>query len=356
MKNDLKHPHSQDSDFAILVWLWTILGMIFLIVIIGGITRLTGSGLSMVDWAPIYGILPPITEEQWLAVFEQYQRSPQYQQVNYWMNVEDFKKIFFWEYFHRIFARLIGLVTFLPWMFFLFKGKLSFSLNLKVFVAFALGGLQGLLGWYMVKSGLVDVPAVSHFRLAAHLLLAFFVAQWIFLIILQVRESSRKVDSNNQISSPALTSRFLNTVYILTVIQIMYGAFMAGTRAGWLFPTFPKMNGQWIPEGLLLYESLISNFLHHHVLIHFTHRILGYLLLLTGIGLWFWVRKKTNHAALLKASHSMLGALLLQFAIGVATIVFHVPIFLAVAHQAGAFILLTCLTWMIFHTQRLTSR
>ncbi|MEZ4463423.1 MAG: COX15/CtaA family protein [bacterium] len=175
------------ADRAVRAWLWVVWGMILTMVVVGGITRLTGSGLSMVEWRPLMGALPPLSEAEWLAVFEQYKQSPQYQQVNHWMTLGDFERIFFWEYFHRLLGRLIGVVVLVPGLWFLVRRRLRGKRAVQVLLAFVFGGLQGLLGWYMVKSGLVDVPAVSHYRLAAHLSLAFFVGCWILWILMGLR-------------------------------------------------------------------------------------------------------------------------------------------------------------------------
>lgn len=223
-------------DRSIIIWLVFVCLMIFAMVIIGGITRLTDSGLSMVEWKPLMGAIPPLTEAEWLRVFDLYKQYPEYQKVNSGMELSEFKFIFFWEYFHRLFGRLIGVVFFIPYVYFLFKKKIEKKLNKKLFIAFILGGLQGLMGWYMVKSGLIDRPDVSHFRLAAHFGLALTIIGYIFWIILgQINFSNQKL-----IYYPKLFWSLAILLVILSV-QIIYGAFVAGLDAGLAYNTFPTM-------------------------------------------------------------------------------------------------------------------
>ena len=241
----------------VIWWLMVVYAMVATMVLIGGITRLTGSGLSMVTWEPVMGLLPPTSDEAWRALFAQYQASPQFQQINHWMTLPDFKQIFFWEYVHRVFGRLIGLVFFFPWLVFTLRGMLRGRLALRAFVAFVLGGLQGLLGWYMVKSGLVDIPAVSHYRLAAHLSLAFFIGGYVLWLLLDLRDRQPRRPNT---SLASMGRWFLG----LTCLQIVFGAFMAGTRAGYLYQTFPDMNGVMVPQNWLDLSPIWVNFVENH--------------------------------------------------------------------------------------------
>ena len=269
---NLTSSHSPVSP-RVTQWLWSVYGMIFCMVVIGGVTRLTGSGLSMVEWRPLMGSLPPLSEAEWLRVFDLYKVSPQYQEVNHWMTLTDFKSIFFWEYLHRLFGRLIGLVFFIPWLYFTLKGHLTGSLRLRAFVALILGGSQGLLGWYMVKSGLVDQPEVSHFRLAAHLSLAFVCGMWVFSLILTLtRPSLKKWQADRELYG------FL----ALLILQIVYGAFMAGTRAGYLYQTFPDLNGSWIAPQWGMMSPWWKDLTSNPDSIHFIHRTLAWLVVLWG--------------------------------------------------------------------------
>lgn len=324
----------------VLIWLAVIFFMIFLMVAIGGITRLTGSGLSIVDWKPLMGAIPPLNEAEWLEVFDRYKQSPQYIQVNHWMTLGDFKKIFFWEYFHRLFGRLIGLVVLVPGIYFLVRGRMTQTTAWRSFAAFVFGGLQGVLGWYMVKSGLVSIPSVSHFRLAAHLVLAFFVAQWILWMMLDLGERRR---------GPAVEVANVRPMRIaiwgfiaLISVQIIYGAFMAGTKAGWLYPTFPKMGNEWIPSALWQIDTSIWDTLVNHVIvIHFVHRALAYVCLATGLYLAARLLRPHWPRPVRVRSAFLAGALVVQFLIGVLTVLLQVPISMAVAHQVGAFVLLS---------------
>ena len=313
---------------SVIVWLWSILAMVSAMVIVGGITRLTGSGLSMVEWRPLIGWLPPTSAAEWERVFGLYQESPQFEQVNHWMDLAEFKAIFFWEYFHRLLGRLIGVVFFVPWLVFLVKRRIRGSVIVQTLILGVLGGGQGLLGWYMVKSGLVEDPHVSHFRLAAHLSLALVIAAYAYWLILSFRRGSRKIWPG-----PALLGW---VVFSIISVQVVYGAFMAGTRAGFLSRTFPDMNGEWIPSAVSQAPDLLNALLYDPMAIHFAHRVLGVVALIAGI---MWTVRLFR--AKLKGSAGLfLGAMLLQFGLGVATVWFGVPIWLAATHQGGAILLL----------------
>ncbi|NOY94467.1 MAG: heme A synthase [Deltaproteobacteria bacterium] len=329
-------PNPADPHRAIRRWLWVVFFAIAVMVALGGITRLTGSGLSMVEWRPLMGTLPPLDHAEWLRVFARYQRSPQYAQVNSWMQLADFQRIFFWEYFHRLFGRLIGLLVFVPWLYFMARRRLKGRLAWRVFGALALGGAQGLMGWLMVKSGLVNEPAVSHFRLAAHLLLAFFVAQYILWLILDLapaRPESAPVDKG--------TRRGLGALLALVVVQLAFGAFMAGKRAGWLSASFPDMNGHYLPGPFFHSANVLHEALNGPMAIHYVHRFLGFVVALAVIGFALWARRRALPPRLRFALHAMLLTTLLQFTLGALTVVFHVPTWLAVAHQLGGFALLS---------------
>ncbi len=319
---------------SVLVWLRLLLAMVVGMVVVGGITRLTGSGLSMVEWHPLMGALPPSTEAEWVTVFEQYQRFPQYQQVNDWMGLGDFKRIFFWEYLHRLLGRLVGAVWFVPWAWFVARGRLRGEWLRWTLVAGLLGGLQGLLGWFMVKSGLVDVPAVSHLRLAAHLGLAFVVACWIGWLLLRAMPDDVEAAPRRDIARAAWGT------LALVALQTTYGAFMAGTRAGFLYATFPDMNGRLVPS--------LGHPLHDPTTIHFLHRTLAYVVVL-AVGTWWWAARRAATSARQRRAASLAGAVLaLQFGLGVATVMLSVPTAVATAHQVGALALLGALLFGAF--------
>lgn len=319
---------------SILVWLASLCFLILSMVVIGGITRLTHSGLSMVEWKPIMGAIPPLTERDWMEVFQKYQRFPEYQLLNRGMELSEFKWIFFWEYLHRLLGRLMGVVFFFPWIYFLKKGWVDRRTSVKLLGGFFLGGLQGALGWFMVKSGLVDQPHVSHYRLAAHLLLALGVLAYFFWIALDMDQGS---------DSRALRyPKFVLGVRILTfmiLVQIMYGAFTAGLKAGFGFNTFPKMNDEWFPTGFFLRSPAFLNLFENPVAIQFIHRMMGWALLLFVSGLWFSSRQLFLTVRQRLGMQLLMAMVLIQFILGVCTLVWVVPIGLASMHQLGACIL-----------------
>lgn len=319
-------------------WLLVVYAMVAGMVLIGGITRLTGSGLSMVEWHPLMGALPPLDEAQWQLVFEKYQASPQYQQVNQWMTLADFKQIFFWEWFHRLFGRLIGLVFFVPWLVLWFRGHLQGALLKRTALAFVLGGAQGLLGWFMVKSGLVDVPQVSHYRLAAHLSLAFLVASYVAWLIFDLTwpHGSEAPDERARRLLP-----WVWTAIAGVAVQVVYGAFMAGSRAGYLFSTFPDMNGHYLPFALMQESPSALNFVDHPVAIHFMHRSLGYIVTAIVLALWVVGRRKLSCPRARTGLNLMAGMVMVQLGLGIWTVVSGVHLHVAVAHQVGALFLLT---------------
>ncbi|MEE8364331.1 MAG: COX15/CtaA family protein [Gammaproteobacteria bacterium] len=330
-----------EQDQAISRWLFLCLTLIFCIVILGGVTRLTGSGLSMVNWEPVHGMLPPLSAEQWKEEFGHYQRSPEYQKINRDMEVDEFKSIFWFEYSHRMLGRLIGLVFLLPFLYFWWRHRIKPGLTPKLIVMFALGGLQGLLGWYMVKSGLVDNPHVSQYRLTAHLLSAILIYGFILWVLLdlhyrQAYLSLRRSDlSRWRIGSLALTT--------LVMITIISGGFVAGLKAGLIFNTFPLMGGQWIPEGVAALSPWYLNLFENSVTVQFTHRLLA---IATGLLLLVWyLRGRALHRdAPVKSSFKWIGMMVIvQVSLGIATLLWQVPVLLGAMHQAGALLLFSAM-------------
>jgi heme a synthase len=312
------------------LWLVSLLFLIVTIIAVGGVTRLTDSGLSMVDWRPVYGILPPTNTTQWTDVFENYQSFPQYQQTHNNLTLEGFKKIFFWEYLHRILGRIIGLWILIPFLFFLYKKKLSSHLKTQGAWISVLVVFQGLAGWFMVKSGLSDVARVSHFRLTLHLSLAFFlfvVILWTLLNIHGKRERSAH-------------GKLFKTFFIVLIIQIIYGAFTAGLDAGFTFNTFPKMGRYWFPEEISMMNTILENLLFNPICVQFIHRLLGMSLFLLSFLL---VLKQKQFKPLLFLTTG-------QFVLGVLTLVMHVPVVLAVLHQLGALGLLSSVVYFLYNS------
>lgn len=349
------NPDKQDDTRAIGRWLMTVYAVIFIIIIVGGLTRLTGSGLSMVDWHPIYGVLPPITPAEWQAVFEQYQQTPQYKTINSDMTLEGFKAIFYWEYAHRMLGRLVGIIFFVPFFYFAFIRKtLTGGMLLRSLLIGILGGLQGLLGWYMVKSGLVDKPYVSHFRLAAHLMLALFVMMFIYWTFLALRLRPVLTKPRLLLSYYRLPKITLGLLVIVVIAQIAYGAFTAGLHAGVGYNTFPTMNGMWIPDKLLEMSPTLKNFFYNTVTIQFIHRVLGVATAVLTLWYAFKILVTNRSHILLKRGTTLLVLLVAaQVGLGILTLLHVVPIHLASLHQIGAVLVLTCLTYVVFVSKTL---
>lgn len=327
-------------------WLAGMWWMVLAMVVIGGITRLTGSGLSMTEWEPLIGAIPPLTEADWLEVFARYRRTPQYVQVNHWMELADFQRIFFWEYLHRLWGRLLGLAFALPWLALLLRGALPGVWAWRTGVALALGGAQGALGWYMVQSGLVEVPEVSHFRLAAHLGLAFAVACWLHWCLLELR-AARALGAAvaPRPSVAGLPTWATAATGGLLAVQIVYGAFMAGTRAGTIYPTFPDMHGSYWPEAWRGDASPWHALVHHPVAIHAAHRTLAWVVALALGALAFVAVRRAHSAGQRRAALALAAALALQLTLGAGTVMTGVHIGWAVAHQAMALVLLA--RWLV---------
>lgn len=326
---------SRSSSRPIAYWLLAVGALVFAMVVLGGVTRLTLSGLSMVEWQPLVGTIPPLTEAHWLELFEKYQLTPEYRKVNAGMGLDGFKGIFWLEYFHRLLGRLIGAAFLIPFLWFLVRGRIERPLALKFALLFALGVAQGALGWYMVASGLVNEPRVSPYRLTAHLGLAVLIYATLLWTALGIL-------APQQPYSAAGTLRRLGVVVTgLVFVTILAGGFVAGTDAGFAFNDWPLMNGRWIPESVFAYSPLWINFFENIATVQLNHRLLAYLLCLL-VPLW-WVLALRHPAATgtRVIFHLLLAALVLQIGLGIATLIYIVPVPLAAAHQAGAMVLLT---------------
>jgi cytochrome c oxidase assembly protein subunit 15 len=330
------------SNKAITYWLVTLCVTIFTMIVVGGITRLTESGLSMVEWRPLLGAFPPTSDAEWQRVFAAYQNYPQYQLVNQGMTLDAFKTIFYWEYGHRILGRIIGVMFALPFFFFLFTGKIENSLKPKLWIALLLGGSQGLMGWYMVKSGLVDEPLVSHFRLAAHLSLALVIFAYLIWLVMDQTNLARL-----QVST--LYRRTALLFAGLLTIQIVYGAFVAGNRAGYGFNTYPLMNGEWLPEIALNLLPFWHNLIDNNAMLQFIHRWLGALVMATVLML-FAIAWRIEEAKVRALTSVLLLVVILQFVIGVMTLIYVIPIGLASFHQAGACIVVLTIVVLLHRT------
>lgn len=303
-------------------------------VAVGGITRLTGSGLSMTEWHPLMGWIPPLNHRDWLEVFDLYKASPQYLEVNAWMGLEDFKQIFFWEYIHRVLGRVIGLAFFLPWLFFVMRRHIRGVWILKTLVAFVLGGTQGFMGWFMVQSGLVDVPEVSHFRLAAHLSLAFILGTYVLWLALDCHWGRSNGGIRRMIWPVLGFSGLLG-------VQVVYGAFMAGKRAGVLYPSFPDFLGQWFPSQAWEGTSMMSILLENAHMIHAIHRWLAWFVFLVGCWVAVSVYRHRTSPRQGRTALLLLAVLAGQFVLGALTVIWAVPLWTAVAHQVMGFVLVS---------------
>ena len=331
----------------IAIWLFISCATIFAMVILGGVTRLTDSGLSMVEWAPIMGALPPLNQEQWLKSFHLYQQFPEYKIHNHSMDLGDFKSIFWFEYSHRLLGRLIGMIFFFPMVFFFIKGWVKPVLKIKLIIMFILGGLQGLLGWYMVKSGLVNNPNVSQYRLVAHLGLAIFVYAYILWIAFSLFfQSDQPVNLNKQLDKSSLKPYALLLI-VFTFITLLSGGFVAGLDAGHVYNTFPLMNGQLIPDGLLSITPAWHNLFENVTTVQFNHRVLTTSLALF-VGVFYVVTLSKNPSKRLKIGlHLMMLMIVIQVTLGISTLLLHVPIPLAASHQAGALTLFSVIIFVV---------
>ncbi len=332
------------SNQAIATWLFTMAAMILVMVSIGGVTRLTGSGLSIVEWRPIIGILPPFSEAEWLRVFTLYQTSPQYQEINTGITLSGFKAIFWWEFVHRLWGRLIGVVFILPFLWFLLRRQIGPALAPRLVLLFILGGAQGVLGWYMVQSGLVDIPEVSQYRLTAHLVLALALYVALLWTALKLRHPEPETTPDRRLAGMRALAI---TTLVLVTITILSGAFVAGTDAGFTFNTFPFMDGRLVPDGYLPPPWYASPF-EDIATIQFHHRVLAIVSLVVAIATWWRSRWIVLVQRARRVANGLLIMVCLQVALGISTLVLVVPVPLAAAHQAGAVLLLTATLWLIY--------
>jgi len=327
----LQHPTSpQQPQFnrQVAYWLLGCAAVIVGMILLGGITRLTNSGLSMVDWKPLVGIIPPLSHADWQEMFFKYQQYPEYQKTNFTMTLEEFKPIFMYEYLHRVLGRFIGIIFVLPFLFFHFTKRITPGLTPRLLVMLILGGSQGLLGWYMVKSGLVDNPHVSQYRLTAHLGLAVFVYGFILWTAMDLLATKR--------SQPNHLKRFSYGLSGLIFLMILSGGLVAGTRAGVPYPTWPLMGDSFIPPGLYSLQPAWLSAFEDMVTIQFNHRMLAYLIVGLVITFVYKALKSDIQGPLKPAIYCFVGLLALQVTLGISTLIFYIPVPLAAAHQICA--------------------
>lgn len=326
----------KDNNRPIIIWLFIGVLMIAAMVIIGGITRLTESGLSMVDWRLVAGTFPPLTEVEWNRVFSDYQKSPEFKELNSNFTLSDFKSIFWWEYIHRLWGRIIGLVFIFPLAWFVFKKMIPKRLVGKLIAIFILGAFQGFLGWFMVKSGLVNEPRVSHYRLAAHLTTAFLAFAFTFWVAIDLLKPVAKINEDLK-----KIHVWLKVFFPILILQIIYGAFVAGMDAGTVHNNFPKMeNDAWVSEAVFALNPTWLNFIEAKSGVQFIHRYVAYFVSGLVFFIWFKLGKCELSKTQQLARNLFLSALVFQFFLGVFTLLYSVPIVLGVLHQFGALLVL----------------
>ena len=332
---------------AVRWWLIVVAALIAVMVLVGGATRLTESGLSIVEWKPVTGTLPPLNEAQWVQAFEGYKAIPQYRELNAGMSLSEFKTIFWWEWSHRLLGRVIGAVYLLPFLYFLWRGALSAELKRRLWLIFALGALQGGVGWWMVASGLTQRTEVSQYRLATHLMLALIILASIMWTLRRMTARPQPIVSRRlKISAVALLA--------LTFVQLYFGALVAGLRAGRVYNTWPEIDGALIPSAARLWFETPwwRNLFDNPLTVQFEHRMTAYALLILALVHAIDATRSRAGAAVTGGAWSLLAAITLQAALGILTLLHQVPIDLALAHQATAMVVLAL---AVLQTERMVA-
>jgi heme a synthase len=332
----MTRPDGSLPQRSVAIWLFACAGLVYAVLVVGGITRLTHSGLSIVEWQPLIGALPPLSDQAWARVFDQYRATPEFRLVNFDITLQGFKQIFWWEYAHRLMGRLAGLAFLLPLLWFARSRLVSRRLAWRLAAIFVLGAVQGALGWYMVASGLVNDPRVSPFRLAAHLGLALLIigaTLWTGWGLWSAPAARRSV--------PGLAAATVAIVFVMALT----GGLVAGTRAGFAYNTFPLMGGTIVPPDLMRISPWYLNLVDNLAMVQFVHRAIAWTLIALVPALWWWIRRSVPAPQARVESNLMLAALALQVALGVATLLSVVALPLAAAHQAGAVLLFAASLW-----------
>jgi cytochrome c oxidase assembly protein subunit 15 len=329
------------------IWLLVVAALVFAVVLVGGATRLTESGLSITEWKPVTGTLPPFTDSAWQAEFDKYKAIPQYQQINRGMSLSEFKTIFWWEWGHRLLGRLIGAAFLLPFLWFLWRGWVPQGFRLRLWGIFALGGLQGAVGWWMVASGLSERVSVSQYRLAFHLTLACVIYAALVWVALALAERSH----------PAMPRRLrLGAVTLLTavIVQIYLGALVAGLDAGLVYNTWPLIDGAWVPSSarLMFLDPAWRNFFENELTVQFVHRLMAYALWAGAVAHAVDAFHTLRRGPAVTLALGLAGVVTLQAAVGIATLLAQSPIWLALTHQGVAVVVLTL---AVLHAQRQVS-
>ncbi len=321
---------------SVLIWLLAVAAMIFAMAVIGAITRLTESGLSIMEWAPFSGALPPMSDTEWERLFGLYQQIPEYKLQNAGMSLADFKQIFWWEWIHRLWGRLIGVVFLLPFLWFLWRRRLPGWFKPHGWALLLLGGAQGALGWFMVASGFADRTDVSQYRLAAHLFLALALYSYVLWMAFRVACPAPPAAAGTR-----GLRRGLKALLVLLAVTIVSGAFVAGLDAGLIYNTYPLMDGRLVPTGYWMQQPPLANLFENVTAVQFNHRLLTHLTALLALALWAWSRAKPLAPAGRRIMAALGVMVLLQIGLGVATLLEAVPVALGALHQAGAILVLT---------------
>ncbi|WP_374548529.1 COX15/CtaA family protein [Flavobacterium sp.] len=330
------------KDNSVIYWLLTGCVLVFVMVVVGGITRLTGSGLSMTDWHLVTDTFPPMNEAAWNQAFEEYKKFPEYQKINSHFTINDYKFIYFWEWFHRFIARILGFVFIIPFIYFLIKKKLDNETLKKCFILLGMGALQGFFGWFMVKSGLIDNPDVSHFRLSLHLTFAFLTFAYTLWVALDLIYPEK-----NTIILPL--RKLARITIIVLLLQIIYGGFVAGLDAGFIHNHWPMMSdGQFMHESVVLEkESWLLRLTEGKSGVQFVHRNLAYIVVSLILFLYFKSKKYSLSDSQKRGLNFLLLFVFVQFLLGIFTLLYQVPLWLGVTHQAVAFFLLAAMTYTL---------
>lgn len=348
--------HDGAASPAVRAWLSFVALVIFVMVLVGGATRLTESGLSIVEWKVVTGTLPPLSDAQWNEAFEAYKKIPQYRQMNAGMSLHEFKSIFWWEWAHRLLGRAIGFFFLLPFLYFLWRGDLRGKLQRRLWIIFGLGALQGAVGWWMVASGLSARVNVSQYRLAIHLTLALIIYGAIIWTVQRMNPRPADADANRaaRAAAPPRLRNFAFGVIVLIYVQIYLGALVAGLRAGLIYNTWPGMDGMIVPRwsDLFFMQPWWKNFFEHTFTVQFNHRIGAYLLFMAAIVQVVLTLRARASAMALNGALALAVLVTVQAALGIFTLLYQVPISLALIHQAMGMIVLTVAIW---HAGRLIS-
>ncbi|HSZ73348.1 MAG TPA: COX15/CtaA family protein [Rhizomicrobium sp.] len=335
------------SRKAVGIWLLCVAALIICMVILGGLTRLTGSGLSITQWQPVTGVVPPMSETAWTAEFERYQHIPPYRLEHRGMSLDDFKAIYWWEWTHRLLGRAVGIVFFVPFLWFAWRGAIGVKDIPRMALLFALGGLQGFIGWWMVQSGLETRVSVSQYRLAIHLGAAVFLLGailWTALEYLRRDEHSLTPTLSLGREEGVLGCVFVGLVYV----QMLLGALVAGLHAGLLYNTWPSMDGRFVPEDAFVLQPLWRNFFENPGMVQFDHRIGAYIVALCAFAMWFGARR---NGIVKRSATAALHITLLQIVLGITTLLMQAPIILSALHQLTAALLFCAAVWHAFETR-----